>query len=119
MGVTYAGGSIAGNAGIREYDFLVDTGSTWMTLPPDAIAELELDAISGQVAEITTPTDVLYLPLYRASGTLEGIPFDTHVVPAYRPMVGYELLQRLGFVVDLVRERIVLRTEWEANPPPV
>ena len=57
MGVTYANGSIAGNVGIREYDFLVDTGSTWMTLPPDAIAELELDAISGQVAEITTPTD--------------------------------------------------------------
>ena len=56
MGVTYARGSIAGNAGIREYDFLVDTGSTWMTLPPDAIAELELDAISGQVAEITTPS---------------------------------------------------------------
>ena len=58
MGVTYARGSIAGNVGIREYDFLVDTGSTWMTLPPDAIAELELDAIAGQVAEITTPIDV-------------------------------------------------------------
>ena len=79
---------------------------------------MELDVIPGQVAVITTPTDVLHLPFYRASGTLEGVSFDARLVPAYLPMVGYELLQRLGFVVDLVSERIVLRTELQANPPP-
>jgi len=47
MGVTYARGSIIGKSETREYDFLVDTGSTWMTLPPAEIIELELEEITG------------------------------------------------------------------------
>ena len=119
MGKTFAGGVVIGRAVSQEFSFLVDTGATWLTLPPEAITRLDLDVIPGQVAVITTPTDILHLPFYRASGTLEGVAFDARAVPAHRPMVGYELLQRLGFVVDLVSERIVLRTEWEANPPSV
>ena len=117
MGITYARGSIAGKADMREYIFLVDTGATWLSLPPETITELELDVIPDQVAVITTPTGILHLPFYNANGTLEGVAFECRVVPAYRPLVGYELLQRLGFVVDLVRERIVLRTEWRPNSP--
>ena len=118
MGKTFARGVINGQSASLEFSFLVDTGATWLTLPPTAIAELELDVIPGQVAVITTPTDILHLPFYHANGTLEGVSFDARLAPAHRPMVGYELLQRLGFVVDLVSERIALRTEWEANPPP-
>ena len=117
MGKTFARGIINGRSASLEFSFLVDTGATWLSLSSDAITELGLEVISGQVAEIVTPTDILYLPFYRASGALESVPFDARVVPAYRLMVGYELLQRLGFVVDLVSERIVLRTEREANPP--
>lgn len=117
VGKTFARGVINGPSDSGEFTFLVDTGATWLTLPPEAIAELQLDAIPDQVAVITTPTGILHLPFYRATGTLEGVPFEARAVAAYRPMVGYELLQRLGFVVDLVSERIVLRTEWQPNPP--
>ena len=117
MGKTFAQGVINSRSASLEFSFLVDTGATWLTLPPEAIAELQLDVIPDQVAVITTPTDILHLPFYRATGTLEGVPFEARVVAAYRSMVGYELLQRLGFVVDLVGERIVLRAEWQPNPP--
>lgn len=116
MGKTFAQGVINSRSASLEFSFLVDTGATWLTLPPDAIAELQLDVIPDQVAVITTPTEILHLPFYRANGTLEGVSFDGRIVPAYRPMVGYELLQRLGFIVDLASERIVMRTEWQPNP---
>ena len=115
MGVTYARGSITGKSETREYDFLVDTGSTWMTLPQADIAELELEEIIGGDVVIETPTEIIGRRSYRASGTLEGAPFEARIVPASRPMVGYELLQNLGFVVDLAVERIVLRTEWRPD----
>lgn len=117
MGVTYARGSIAGKSETREYDFLVDTGSTWMTLPQDEIVELELEEIIGGDVVIETPTEIIHRHSYRASGTLEGATFEARIVPASRPMVGYELLQKLGFVVDLTAERIVLRTEWRPDSP--
>ncbi len=114
MGLTYANGSITGNAGTREYDFLVDTGSTRMTLPQIDIDELGLDQMHGQEAIIETPTDVISRPFYSATGMLEGVAFQARVVPARRPMVGYELLQELGFLVDLASERIIQRTDF--NP---
>ena len=115
MGITYSKGTIIGKSETREYDFLVDTGSTWLTLPPQDIIELQLDRIEGQEAIIETPTDIIRRPFYSVTGTMEGVPFADRIVPANRPMVGYELLQRLGFVVDLVSERIVLKSEWSAN----
>lgn len=115
MGVTYARGSITGKSETREYDFLVDTGSTWMTLPQADIAELELEEIIGGDVVIETPTEIISRSSYWASGTLEGAPFEARIVPASRPMVGYELLQNLGFVVDLAVERIALRTDWRPD----
>ncbi|MCE2500763.1 MAG: hypothetical protein J4G13_07860 [Dehalococcoidia bacterium] len=116
MGVTYARGSITGKSGSRPYEFLVDTGATWLSIPPADIGVLELEAL-GRNAPITTPNGVFYLPLYRADGVLEGVPFSTYLVEAYIPIVGYRLLQDLGFVVDVLEERIALRTEWLGNLP--
>ena len=45
-----------------DFTFLVDTGATWLTLPPEVITRLELDVIPNQVAVIVTPTDILHLP---------------------------------------------------------
>lgn len=86
-----------------------------MSIPQHEIDALRLED-TGHVAEITTPTGVLYKTIFRASGTLEGIPFDSYLVEAYRPIVGYMPLQNLGFVVDLVEERIVLRDNLLSNP---
>ena len=116
MGVTYARGSITGRSETREYVFLVDTGATWISIPQVEIDRLGLED-TGRVAEITTPAGVFHKPIFLATGTLEGVPFDTYLVEAYRPLVGYIPLQDLGFVVDLVEERIALRTAWLDNPP--
>lgn len=110
MGVTFANGRIDGGFGSRHYTFLVDTGSTWMTLPQTEIDQLGLEQIPDQIAQIETATELIETPFYRATGTLEGVPFQSRIVPARRPMVGYELLQSLGFVVDLGNERIMRRT---------
>ena len=86
------------------------TGSTWMTLPAKVeITELALSEIIGDDVIIETPTEIIRRRSYWASGTMESAPFEARIVPANRPMVGYELLQKLGFVVDLAAERIVLR----------
>ena len=45
MGVTYARGSISGNKETREFDFLVDTGATWVGIPQADIDALELDTV--------------------------------------------------------------------------
>ncbi len=86
-----------------------------MTLPQIDIDELRLDQMHGQEAIIETPTDVIRRPFYSAAGILEGVAFQARVVPARRPMVGYELLQELGFLVDFASERIVQRTDFNAG----
>ena len=48
---------------------------------------------------------------------LEGTGFVNGVVPAAAPLVGYKLLQDLGFKVDLVNERIEPRPGGEIGPP--
>ncbi len=110
MGITYAGGSITGKTETREYNFLVDTGSTWMTLRQSDIDLLQLAELER--VTIDTPTGTIHRRSFKAAGMLEGVAFETRIVPAPIPMVGYELLQRLGFVVDLVIERIELKTNW-------
>ena len=92
MGITYARGSITGKTETREYDFLVDTGATWITLPQTDIDDLELDRTHGRYAIIETPTAVIRRPFYSAAGSLEGVRFEGRMVAANRPMVGYELL---------------------------
>ena len=111
MGITFADGAISGNLKAREYRFLVDTGSTWVTLPQPEIDDLGLERIRDQIAQIETAIGMIERPFYRAHGILEGVPFYTRIVPARRAMIGYELLQELQFVVDLVQERIVRRSQ--------
>ena len=54
MGVTYARGSITGKTEIREYDFLVDTGATWVGIPQEDIDALALDAVPNATAALMT-----------------------------------------------------------------
>ena len=50
MGVTYAKGSITGQSEAREFNFLVDTGATWVGLPQDDIDALGLDTVPNASA---------------------------------------------------------------------
>ena len=118
MGITYARGSITGKSENREYDFLVDTGATWVGIPQDDIDALGLDTVPGASADLMTADGrVVSTPIYVGIGMLEGTGFVNGVVPAAVPLVGYKLLQDLGFKVDLVNERIEPRPEGEIGPP--
>ena len=117
MGITYARGSITGKTETREYDFLVDTGATWIGLPQAHIDALDLDTVPNASARIMTGNGVIETPIYVAIGMLEGTGFVDAAVPAPTPMVGYMLLQALGFKVDLVNERIEKRPDDEFGPP--
>ena len=118
MGVTYARGSITGRGQTREFDFLVDTGATWVGIPQADIDALGLDTVpNASAALMTADGTVNHSPIYIAVGMLEGTGFVNGAVPAAVPLVGYKLLQNLGFKVDLVNERIEKRPEDEIGPP--
>lgn len=118
MGITYARGSVSGKSESREYDFLVDTGATWIGIPQADIDALGLDTVPNSGAELMTADGtVRRTPIYIAVGMLEGTGFVNGAVPAAVPLVGYRLLQDLGFSVDLVNERIVKRPQGEIGPP--
>ena len=118
MGVTYARGSIAGKSENREYDFLVDTGATWVGIPQADIDALGLDTVpNASAALMTADGKIMRTPIYVGIGMLEGTGFVNGIVPAAVPLVGYKLLQDLGFKVDLVNERIEPRPDGEIGPP--
>ena len=118
MGVTYAKGSITGRAEVREYDFLVDTGATWVGLPQDDIDALGLDTVPNAGATLMMADGTVNrTPIYIAVGMLEGTGFVNGAVPTAVPLVGYKMLQDLGFKVDLVNERIEPRPDGEVGPP--
>ena len=117
MGKTYASGRIDGKTFRWDFTFLVDTGATWIGLPQIYIDALGLDPIPDAVVAIETGNGLVNKQLYNIRGTLEGAAFLDVAVDAPRFLVGYALLQELGFVVDPARERIVPRTEQGAGPP--
>ena len=83
---------------MREYDFLVDTGATWVGIPQADIDTLGLDTVPNASAELMMADGTIsHSPIYIAVGMLEGTGFVNGAVPAAVPLVGYKLLQDLGF----------------------
>lgn len=118
MGVTYAKGSITGQNDVREFDFLVDTGATWVGIPQADIDALGLDTVPNADAALMMADETISrTPIYIAVGMLEGTGFVNGAAPAAVPLVGYRLLQDLGFKVDLSNGRIEPRPDDEIGPP--
>ena len=65
----------------------------------------------------TAEGEVTHTPIYVGIRMLEGAGFLNGAVPAAVLLVGYKLLQALGFKVDLVNERIERRGDGEIGPP--
>ena len=82
MGITYAGGSITGKTETREYNFLVDTGSTWMTLRQSDIDLLQLAELER--VTIDTPTGTIHRRSFKAAGMLEGVALPASCRSPYR-----------------------------------
>lgn len=115
MGKTYARGSIDGRTFRWDFTFLVDTGATWIGLLETDIVALGLEEVPNGIAEIETGNGNIQRQTYFATGTLEGVAFADKVVPAPQRLIGYKLLQELGFVVNLVEERIELWSDHAAG----
>ena len=49
MGITQVQASVFGDRETREYEFVVDTGSTYLALPPEEIEALGLRRANGTV----------------------------------------------------------------------
>ena len=88
------------------------------TAPEPRIGPIVCPARRGAQVErfFTADGKVVRTPIYVGIGMLEGTGFVNGVAPAV-PLVGYKLLQDLGFKVDLVKDRIEPRPEGEIGPP--
>ena len=116
MGVTQVHARVFGELQTKEYEFMVDTGSTFLALPQEDIDELGLRRARGTVRlmSATGPVDV---ETYVAEGELMGQEFTTILVPARTPLLGYELLQNLRFKVNPVTQQIEKVPDDEWHPP--
>ena len=72
MGRTTATATIIGATGEREYEFLVDTGSTHIGLPQREIDELELSPVPNGVLQVLTATGIVERQSYWAIGEIDG-----------------------------------------------
>ena len=64
---------IAGKSENREYDFLVDTGATWVGIPQNDIDALGLETVpNASAALMTADGEVVNTPIYVGIGMLEG-----------------------------------------------
>jgi predicted aspartyl protease len=116
MGVTQVKAKVFGEYEEREYTFLVDTGSTYMALPPEEIEGLGLRPTGGTV-RLMSATGLVNVETYFAAGELMGRRFGGIVVPSVSPLLGYELLQNLRFKVNPVTQQIERVPDDEIHPP--
>ncbi len=116
MGVTIVPARIIGEAETRDYNFMIDTGSTYVGLPLEEIEALELRPSGGRV-RLMSATGMVEVPTYYASGELMGLRFGAIAVPASTPLIGYELLENLRFRVNPVTQEIEPAPDGEFHPP--
>ena len=116
MGVTQIQARVIGEREEREYTFLVDTGSTYVALPPEEIEALGLRP-SGGTVRLMSATGPLDVQTYTVIGELRGQKFAGVAVPSATPLLGYELLQNLRYRVNTVTHDIEKVPDDEIYPP--
>ncbi len=100
----------------REYIFLVDTGATYLSLPPEEIEALGLRKGAGRL-NLMSATGIVNVDTYFADGELMGQQFSAILVPASIPLIGYELRENLRFRVNPVTQKIEKVPDEEVHPP--
>ena len=116
MGVTEVQATIIGEIETRDYNFVVDTGATYLGLPMEEIESLGLQPSTG-IIRVMTVSGVVELGSYFATGELNGERFGAMLIPAAEPLLGYELLQNLRYKVDPVTHEIERVPDWERHTP--
>jgi len=116
LGRTEVQAKVIGNNETREYIFLVDTGATYLSLPLEEIEALGLQQTRGKIRLMST-TGIVNVDTYFADAELMGQQFSAILVPAFIPLIGYELLENLRFRVNPVTQEIEKVPDDEVHPP--
>ena len=106
-----------GSNGTRRFDFLVDTGSTYVGLPLDDIEALGLPMIPGGRRRVMTTLGVIEQDTYGASIRLESDTTSALVMESPVPLIGYEVLENLRMKVNPVTQDLEKASEDEHMPP--
>ena len=117
MGRTEVNAVIIGPQGEREFTFLVDTGSTYVGLPPEDIQDLGLIRVPGGRMEFGAPDGIVIRDTYGAFGRFRGRGFNATIIATSIPIIGYELLEHLRFKVNPVTQQLEPVPEDEFAPP--
>ena len=118
MGRTCAPAAIIGADATCECEFLVDSGSTHIGLPKRGIDELSLRPIpENGVLQVRAAAGVVELQAYRIAGAIDGRGFVAMAAPAPIPLLGYELLENLGYKVNPVSRSLERIPPDEFGPP--
>ena len=115
-GLTEAKAIIIGGNETKGYNFVVDTGVTYLGLPLEEIESLGLQPSTG-IIRVMTVTGVVELDSYHADGELMGQDFGAILVPAHTPLLGYQLLQNMRFKVNPTTHEIEKVPDDEWHPP--
>jgi predicted aspartyl protease len=105
-----------GPNGTRRFDFLVDTGSTYVGLPLDDIEALGLPTFPGGRHKVMTPTGVIEQETYSGAIELEEYGTAALVSECPVPFIGVEVLERLGMKVNPVTQKLEKAGEDEDVP---
>lgn len=106
MGRTTVPALAIGPNGTRGFEFLVDTGSTYVGLPMEDIAALDLPAIFGGRRKVLTATGVIEQDTYSGAIQLDGESTPAHVSESPVPIIGVEVLELLGMKVNPVTRKL-------------
>ena len=117
MGKTVVRATLTGDLSSREYDFLVDTGSTLVGLPADEIRALGLRPIPNGRIRVRTANGIVERNIFNATAQVMGKGIGANAIEAPVPLIGYELLENIRLKVNPVTQRLEHVPDDEMGPP--
>ncbi len=117
MGRTVVPVTFMGERATREYECLVDMGSTHVGLPAAEIDELGLRPIPDGWIKLATATGIIEQRSFASLGRVHGKGFSATVTEAPIPLVGYELLESVRLRVNPVTQSVEEVPDDEIAPP--
>ena len=108
---------VTGENGVRQFKFLVDTGSSFVGLPIEDIEALGLYKIPGGIRRMITALGVMESDSYAADVRIGDDRAPALVIVAPIPLIGYELLQSLRMKVNPVTHQLEKMPEDEEFHP--
>ena len=119
MGKTMVEAFVTGESGIRRFDFLVDTGSSFMGLPLEDIEALGLPKVPEGRYRLITAMGIMESDSYAANVRIGEDRAPALVIVSPVPIIGYALLQHLRMRVNTVTEKLEKVPEDEEVIPPL